>query len=100
MALVMRDEQRLMVHCQRYLPCAVRTVRYEDLVSDPRDIVTGVGRWLGVTASSADAKPLDAAATSISTASTWQARQPIHRHSIGRWRHYLRHVPELLQFPE
>lgn len=100
MALVMRDEQRLMVHCQRYHPCAVRTVRYEDLVSDPRDIVTGLGRWLGVTASSADGMPPDAAATSISTASTWQARQSIHRHSIGRWRHYLRHVPELLQFPE
>jgi hypothetical protein len=34
----------------------------------------------------------------IGTASLWQARQPVYRSSIGRWRHYAPHVPELEKF--
>jgi hypothetical protein len=36
----------------------------------------------------------------ISTASAWQARQPVHARSIGRWRDYAAYVPELLQFAD
>lgn len=32
----------------------------------------------------------------ISTASVWQARQPMYAQSVGRWRHYERHLSPLL----
>ena len=31
----------------------------------------------------------------ISTASVWQARQPVYTHAVGRWRRYAEFVPEL-----
>jgi hypothetical protein len=36
----------------------------------------------------------------ISTSSLWQVRQPVYARSIGRWRAYAPHVPELLQFAD
>ncbi len=36
----------------------------------------------------------------ISTASLWQARQPINTRSLRRWEHYSAYVPELLQLPD
>jgi hypothetical protein len=35
----------------------------------------------------------------ISTASTWQVRQPVHARSAGRWREYAAYLPELLRIP-
>ena len=36
----------------------------------------------------------------ITSASMWQARQPVYRSSIGRWRAYAPFIPELEQlFP-
>ncbi len=39
-----------------------------------------------------------AAPSSISSASLWQARQPVYTRSIERWRHYAPYLPELLKF--
>jgi len=36
----------------------------------------------------------------ISTASVWQARQPVYTRSVERWGHYATLFPELLQLPE
>lgn len=100
-ALVMRDENLLMQHWQQCYPDAIRAVRYEELVSSPQTVLDGISRWLGVAAAPLDAAPSGSARiTSISTASAWQARQPMHVRSIGRWRNYADLVPELLQFPE
>ena len=41
--------------------------------------------------------PADASARAIATASVWQARQPVHTRSIGRWKNYAPFVPELEQ---
>jgi hypothetical protein len=38
--------------------------------------------------------------SSISTASLWQARQPVYSGSVRRWRAYAPFVPELLQFAD
>ena len=43
------------------------------------------------------AAPSDA---TISTSSLWQVRQPVYARSIGRWRAYAPHVPELTQFSD
>jgi tetratricopeptide (TPR) repeat protein len=94
-AVVMHDCERLMAHWQRLFPHAVRAVRYEDLVAAPDTVLSGLVDWIGLPgAHSPRAEP-----SSISTASAWQARQPIYPSSLQRWRAYADHVPELLKFP-
>lgn len=99
-ALVMHDEQRLMAHWRARHPDSIRTIRYEEAVDAPRDAVAALAEWIGLPPS-----PPGGVETSttrvdpISTASVWQARQPVNAHSVGRWKHYAAHLPELLRFP-
>jgi len=70
-------------------------VRYEELVADTAAGIRGLAEWL-------EMLDFDPAATArdstISTSSLWQVRQPVYTRSIGRWRAYAPHVPELMQF--
>lgn len=106
---VMRDERRLIRRWRSLWPDAIRSLRYEDLVSNSQDKLCELVDWLGVTretaAASAASGELDETdfATSraaIPTASLWQARQPIHTRSVARWRSYAAYLPELSQLPE
>jgi hypothetical protein len=95
-AWVMRAEARLMAHWQSRYPEAIRDVPYEAMVADPQAVVAGLAAWLGLPprdGSDRAARP----AAAISTASLWQARQPIYARAIGRWKHYAAYVPELLR---
>jgi tetratricopeptide (TPR) repeat protein len=91
---------RLMRHWRRTLPPdAMLEVPYEALVESPepwsRRIVEFVGlRW--------DSKCLDFhdSARAISTVSKWQARQKIHRSSVGRWRNYQSFVGPLARLTQ
>lgn len=99
-ALVMRDCDKLMSHWQARYPDAIRTVRYEDLVVSPHDVIAALVAWIG----SPDAASQIAATGTpsenvISTASLWQARQPVNTRSIDRWKHYATELPELLKLP-
>ncbi|MGH8192319.1 MAG: sulfotransferase, partial [Rhodanobacteraceae bacterium] len=99
-ALVLRDEERLMTHWQAQYPASIRTLRYEELVAAPRNTVVALAEWIGLSpCSSREAGIPVIPESAISTASLWQARQPIHAHSVGRWQHYARYVPELLKLP-
>jgi tetratricopeptide (TPR) repeat protein len=90
-----REYRRLMDHWRRSLPAgAILEVPYEKLVESPevwsRRMIEFVGLpW--------DARCLDFGRTArvVSTFSKWQARQPIHRASVERWRHYERYVGPL-----
>jgi len=53
--------------------------------------------WLGL--SGQDLLGARSQTSSISTASLWQARQPIYTRSVERWRNYAPYVPELLRLP-
>ncbi|MEO6749025.1 MAG: sulfotransferase, partial [Casimicrobiaceae bacterium] len=96
-ALVMEDCERLMAHWQNLHGPSIRSVHYEQLAADPAGTIADLARWL-------DLPPEDALAdapktsASISTASLWQARQPVYTRAIGRWRSYAMVVPELLEF--
>jgi tetratricopeptide (TPR) repeat protein len=89
----------LMAHWQRSLPIPIITVDYEQIAADPTTAIGQLVAQLGLA-------PLDPAQTgsdapsAITSASQWQARQPIHQHSIERWRNYADDLPELIKlFP-
>jgi len=99
-ALVMRDCDRLMAHwCLQY-PDSVRTVRYEELAVEPQATVASLASWMSLPAIDTYEPPPSKAKSTISTASLWQARQPVNTRSVGRWRRYAGQVPELLRFPD
>ena len=73
---------------ERDLPdMSYRTVRYEDLVSEPRDTVSVVLQGLGE-AWDEDCLNFHKLKNAVQTASVWQVREPFHTKSIGRWRNY------------
>ncbi len=95
LGLYHRLYRRLMAHWHAVLPMPILDVPYEALVADQeawsRKIVDFVGLdW--------DARCLDYYKTDrpVLTSSFWQVRQPIYSSSIGRWRHYERHLGPLL----
>jgi hypothetical protein len=90
-----RQYQRLMEHWRSVLPPGhFIEIEYEALVTTPEAVIR--------TLLSACALPWDDAclqpqhhARPVKTPSKWQARQPIYRSSIGRWRVYEPWIGEL-----
>jgi len=95
-AAVKQDESRLMAHWRKLFANSIHTLRYEELVANPVHIIGELGDWIGFESHAALGKE---ETSSISTASLWQARQPIYKHSLERWRNYERYLPELSRFP-
>jgi len=58
-----------------------------------RACIAELAQWLGLEADDASA-----GASTISTSSLWQVRQPVYTRAIGRWRAYAPYVPELASF--
>ncbi len=87
---------RLMRHWRQVLPMKMLDVQYEDLVADLEGQSRRLIEFLDL--------PWDPACldfhrtqTTIVTASSWQARQPIYQKSVGRWRNYEKHLGPLLE---
>lgn len=97
-AAVMQGEQRLRAAALQRHADRVREVRYEDFVADPLAATNALATWVGLPPY--DFSRMSAAERVISTASAWQARQPVHARSIGRWRTYADYLPELLGFAD
>ncbi len=97
-AVVSQGCGRMAAHWRKRYPDAFRSVGYEALVNAPEATVQALAQWLGL----GDTRPAaaTAAATRISTASAWQARQPVYTRSAGRWHHYAPYLPELLAIPQ
>jgi len=88
--------ERLMNEWRNALPLAMLEVQYEELVADLEGQSRRLIDFLGL--------PWDPAClefyrndTTILTSSSWQVRQPIYQGSVGRWRHYERHLGPLLE---
>lgn len=99
-AVVMQDCDRLMTHWNRSFPDSIRGVHYEALVADSRSVTAELADWIGLPTLTMHAETAADPASTISTASLWQARQPINTRSINRWQRYANHVPELNRIPE
>lgn len=98
-ALVMRDCERLMAHWNQRFPDQIRTIHYEQLVSDPEAVTDTLAQWLGVASAPGTTAMPSTPISGIATASLWQARQPVNTRSVGRWQRYSQVLPELLRFP-
>jgi hypothetical protein len=94
-AAVMQGCSKLIASAAKKHTARIRTIRYEDLVADPASRMRELAAWIGLGDFDASAAPSDA---TISTSSLWQVRQPVYARSIGRWRAYAPHVPELMRF--
>jgi tetratricopeptide (TPR) repeat protein len=92
-----REHHRLMEHWRRALPAgALLEVPYSELVADPEKWSRRIIEFIGLPW---DARCLEYHRTprAVGTASKWQVRQPIYSHSVGRWRHYRKHIGPLLE---
>lgn len=87
-----QGHDRLMQHWRRTLRLPLHELHYEDLVAGPDQALARLRGLLGIGEPEGQGA---APATAISTASVWQARQPVYRGAVGRWRAYAPYLPEL-----
>ena len=82
------DYQRLMDHWRRVLPAGrFIEVDYEDLTRAPEPVIRRVIAACGLVWDDACLRP-ESNPRAVNTPSKWQARQPIYRTSVARWRRY------------
>jgi hypothetical protein len=83
-----RDYQRLIDHWRRVLPAdRFIEVDYEDLTRAPEPVVRRIIAACGLAWDDACLRP-ESNPRAVNTPSKWQARQPIYRTSVARWRRY------------
>ena len=90
-----RMHLRLMEHWKKVLPIPILAVDYEAIVADPE---AEIRRIIGFSRLPFDERCLRFYETRsvVRTASVNQIRNPIYSASVGRWRHYARHLAPLL----
>ena len=92
--------QRTMNHWKAVLgPGEIHEIRYEDLVKDPEAIIRALISFCGLDLESGCLAP-EKNNRSVSTASIWQARQPIYRTATEKWRRYEPWLNEFRQLLE
>jgi len=91
-----RGYEQLMDRWREVLRIPVLDVTYEEVVTNPEPEIRRLLEFLGL--------PFDKrclnfyeSGRAVSTASRDQVRKPLYSSSIGRWRHYERHLEELKQ---
>jgi tetratricopeptide (TPR) repeat protein len=91
-----RDSARLVAHWKKVLSLPVLEVRYQDVVLDTEEETRRMLEFLDL--------PWDERCLRfyenprrVATASEDQVRRPVYTSSIGRWKNYERHLPDLLQ---
>ncbi|HYM32019.1 MAG TPA: tetratricopeptide repeat protein [Candidatus Cybelea sp.] len=90
------EVDRLIDHWRRVLPLKMLDVQYEALVAALEPESRRLIEFLGLPW---EERCLEFHRTErvVSTASSWQVRQPLYDRSVGRWRNYERHLGPLLE---
>jgi tetratricopeptide (TPR) repeat protein len=91
-----REIDRLVAHWLKVLPIPILQIQYETLVENletqSRRLIEFLGlEWDPACLSFHNTERI------VRTASHWQVRQPLYASSVGRWRHYRRHLGPLLR---
>ena len=88
--------EQLVTHWRAVLPLPLMELQYETLVADLEGESRRLIEFIGL--------PWDPACLAfhkterqVMTASLWQVRQPLYSSSVGRWRHYRRHLAPLFE---
>jgi tetratricopeptide (TPR) repeat protein len=89
-------QERIRAHWSKALPLRMLTVQYEELVADLEGQSRRLIDFLGLPWEP-DCLEFHKTERTVVTASVWQVRQPIYNSSVGRWRHYEKHLGPLLQ---
>ena len=76
------------------LPDRVMLVRFEELVDDPRRILSDVAEFIGI-AYSDSMLDFHLSSAPVATASSEQVRRPLNRRGIGAWQDYSDHLGPL-----
>ena len=84
----------LMEHWKDVLGDGLYVADYEALTHNPNQEMGKLFAYIGMTAPTSLDKPADRA---ISTASAWQARQPVYQSSVKRWKNYEKHLGPLFK---
>lgn len=95
MAAFMEGHDALMQHWRKSLRVPIYELDYERLVSNPEPTLADLRAFIGVSVREPE---LSEGSAPVQSASVWQARQPIYKTSVGRWRRYAPYVPVLAQF--
>jgi tetratricopeptide (TPR) repeat protein len=83
-----RDYQRLIDHWRSVLPAdRFIEVDYEELTRSPEPVIRRIIAACGLAWNDACLRP-ESNPRAVNTPSKWQARQPIYRSSVARWRRY------------
>jgi tetratricopeptide (TPR) repeat protein len=83
-----RQYERLMAHWRAVIPAdRLLDVDYEDATQAPEPTARRLVDFCGLPWDDACLRP-ESNAETIRTASRWQARQPVYRSSVDRWRNY------------
>jgi tetratricopeptide (TPR) repeat protein len=82
-----REYRRLMAHWKALYAGEILELNYDELVADPRPSVERLLAFCGLPWEEACLAPAPAGGA-VKTASVWQVREPLYRHSSGRSRHY------------
>jgi tetratricopeptide (TPR) repeat protein len=94
-----RDYARLMDHWKKVLDLPILDVKYEDLVADQATETRRMLEFLDLPWND-ECLSYHQNKRHVATASRDQIRKPIYSTSVGRWKHYQRHIPELLALNE
>jgi tetratricopeptide (TPR) repeat protein len=95
LAFYYRQYLRLMEHWRAVLPSdRLLDVDYEDATAAPEETARRLIAFCGLEWDPACLQP-ERNPDAVKTASTWQARQPIYRTSVERWRNYEPWIGEL-----
>lgn len=91
-----RGYRRMMAHWRGLLGARFVEADYEAFVDDPAPVLHELDRRIGLE----PREQLESGGgrdSSIRTASVWQARQPVHRRSVARWRAYEPFAPDFFR---
>jgi tetratricopeptide (TPR) repeat protein len=86
---------RLLDHWKKVLPKPVLEIHYEKLVNDLEGETRRLLEFL-VLEWSPQCLEFHNTHRDVKTASHWQVRQPLYTSSVGRWRHYEKHLQSML----
>jgi tetratricopeptide (TPR) repeat protein len=90
-----RDYRRLMRHWAQVLHLPLLELRYETLVEEPERTMRTLTEFCNLPWDPACAR-FHTSDRIVSTLSSAQVREPLNRKSIGRWKHYERHLRPLI----